>query len=531
MRKICHIDVSLASGRSQKLSPSRLLVALLVSGIALSGCGGAATENKHAGAAPEATTQSGGGTDGHGWIGTGKIKSRLGEFEFKNGYPTEEATKKLNETLVYSRALEAYMDQMHAVSWYNVWKGVAVAGSATPNQMVIWETLMDGQTLLLTGNTETVYGLASFDLKRDGPLVVEVPPMMLGGINDMWQNEIAGIGPTGEDKGKGGKFLLLPPAYAGNVPKGYMVLKCPTYRVSLGVRGFLQDGKPDHAVALMKSTKVYPLSQAASPAAMTFVNGSGKEVSTVFSDNYNFFEDLATLVADEPDDRLRTDERFLLASIGIEKGKPFQPDADRKALLEDAARTASAMARANSYASTDTARMVYSDRRWEWAFIGGSASWDSQGYVNTDRRAGFAYIAIGMSPAMVKKIVGGGSQYLWTPRDASGNFLDGAKNYVLHIPGNIPVKNFWSIVVYDAQSRSILRNGQPFPSVSPYSGPQANADGSVDVYFGPDKPQGKEKNWIKTDAGKGWFTLFRFYGPLEPFFDKSWKPDDIKEVK
>ncbi len=174
------------------------------------------------------------------------------------------------------------------------------------------------------------------------------------------------------------------------------------------------------------------------------------------------------------------------------------------------------------------------DRAWEWAFIGGSADWDSQGYVNTDRRASFAYIAIGMSPAMVEKHVGAGSQYLWTPRDGSGAFLDGGKRYRLHVPPNIPVKNFWSVVAYDADSRSILRSSQPFPSVSSYTGPAANADGSIDIEFGPEAPAGAaspNKNWIQTTPGRGWFMLFRFYGPLDPFFDKTWRPDDIVEIK
>jgi hypothetical protein len=134
-----------------------------------------------------------------------------------------------------------------------------------------------------------------------------------------------------------------------------------------------------------------------------------------------------------------------------------------------------------------------------------------------------------MSPAMVEKHVGTGSQYLWTPRDASGAFLDGGKRYRLHIPAAIPVRNFWSIVAYDADSRSILRNSQPFPSVSSYTRPAVNADGSIDIEFGPKAPAAGT-NWIETTPGKGWFTLFRFYGPLEPFFDKSWKPDDIVEV-
>jgi hypothetical protein len=492
-------------------------------------CSPPSTENNTTATADTAVS---GGTSRtpQGWIRSETIKSRLGDLDFKNGYPSTETSKKLNNALLYNRAIEVFLDQMHAVSWYNVWKGVAAAGSAAPNQMVIWEHLMDANTLLLTGNTETVYGLASFDLTRDGAVVVEVPAMMLGGISDMWQNEIAGIGPTGEDKGKGGKFLLLPPGYSGAVPKGYMPLKCSTFRVSLGVRGFLQEGKTDHAVALMKTTKIYPLSSASRPGPMTFVNGSGKEVSTVFSDDYNFFEDLATLIETEPADKTTTEEKFLLASIGIEKNKPFSPTAEAKAVLSEAVVTAGAIARVNSFASTDSARMVYNDRRWEWAFIGGSASWDSQGYVNTDRRAAFAYIAIGMSPAMVKKIVGGGSQYLWTPRDADGEFLDGSLSYSLHVPPQVPVKNFWSVVAYDASSRSMLRNGEKFPSISQYTGPEINADGSVDIYFGPSSPSGKEKNWIKTVPGHGWFMIMRFYGPLEPFFDKSWKPEDIRRV-
>ncbi len=469
-------------------------------------------------------------TDSHGWLGADTVKTRSGDFEFRNSYPAGDTTQRLREALVFNRAVEAYLVQMHGVSWYRVWKGVAEAGSGAPNQLVIWETLMNSATLLLTGNTETVYGIAGLDLKRDGPLVIEAPAMLLGGVSDLWQKEIMGIGPTGIDKGKGGKFLLLPPDYAGPVPEGYLSAKASTYGVVLGVRGFQVDGKPDKAVGLMKTTRIYPLAQAAYPPAMTFVNGSHQEIDTIFSDSDQFFDDLAWLIEHEPHDVIPSHERFHLAAIGIEKGKPFRPDAGRRKSFDQAARFAAAYARTNSFSSDDEARLVYPDRVWEWAFVGGSASWDSQGYVNTDRRAAFAYIAIGMSPAMVEKHIGAGSQYLWTPRDAGGAFLDGGKRYRLHIPPNIPAKNFWSIVAYDADSRSILRNAQSFPSVSTYTGPQINGDGSIDIYFSPEAPAGNEKNWIQTMSGKGWFVLFRFYGPLEAFFDKAWKPDDIVEV-
>src|SRR6185369_16151815 len=423
--------------------------------------------------------------ESHAWTGTGTLTTRAGDFEFKNSYPAGDASRKLRDALVFNRAVEAYLVQMHGVSWFHVSKGISEAGPGVPNQMVIWETLMDAQTLLLTGNTETVYGLCAIDLKRDGPVVIEVPSVMLGGLLDLWQRAIMDIGLTGVDKGKGGKLLLLPPDYAGSAPEGYLTGKASTYCVVLGVRGFQVDGRPDKAVAQMKTTRVYPLSKAANPPAMTFVNGSHQEIDTIFSDNLQFFDDLAWMIEHEPHEVIPSHERFQLAAIGIEKGKPFKPGAPRRKLFDEAAQFASAIARNNSFASDDPARLVYPDRVWEWAFIGGSASWDSQGYINTDRRASFAYIAIGMSPAMVEKHVGAGSQYLWTPRDASGAFLDGGKNYRLHIPPNIPVKNFWSVVAYDADSRSILRSGQAFPSVSSYTGPQSNSDGSIDVYFGP----------------------------------------------
>jgi hypothetical protein len=466
----------------------------------------------------------------HGWVGTETLKTRLGDFDFKNSYPTMEAAQRLRDALLFNRAVEVFLTQMHGVSWYRVWKGVGEAGEGVANQVVLWETLMDSATLLLTGNTETVYGLCAIDLKRDGPVVVEAPAMMLGGVSDLWQREVMGIGPTGIDQGEGGKLLLLPPHFNGVVPPGYLSAKSSTYGVVLGVRGFQVDGKPDKAVALMKTIRIYPLSQIASAPTTKFINGSHQEIDTIFSDDGQFFEDLAWMIAREPYEVIPSHERFQTAAIGIEKDRPFKPDPGRRKLLDDAARFAAAIARANSFASDDAARLVYADRRWEWAFVGGSATWDSQGYVNTDRRAAFAYIAIGMSPAMVEKHVGVGSQYLWTPRDASGAFLDGAKNYRLHIPPNIPVKNFWSVVAYDADSRSILRNDQPFASVSSYTHPESNPDGSIDVYFGTKIPAGKDKNWIRTTHGTGWFMLFRFYGPLEPFFDKSWKPDDIVAV-
>jgi len=465
--------------------------------------------------------------DAHGWIGTETVNTRFGNFEFRNGYPTAEATDKLYDLLTFNRAVEAYLHFVTAMSMFYMQKGLNDFGLDAANKFLVFESLLDAQSLYLTPNTETVYGMQFLDLKRDGPTVIEAPPGLLGGFSNMWQESLVGLGPTGVDEGKGGKVLLLPPDYAGTPPAGYLTAKSPTYGVWFGVRAFLVKGQTGPAVALMKTVKVYPLAKAGKPPAMIFVDGSGKAIDTIFPDNYEYFESLAAFVDKEPADVIAPSDRFLLAAIGIEKGKPFAPDAKTKQLLTEAARVAAATARANTFASRDPAARVYPDRRWEWAFVGGNASWDTQGYVNVDNRAAWNYAATGNSPAMVQKVVGAGSQYIMAARDAGGAFLDGAKAYRLHLPPNPPVKEFWSIVVYDTQSRSGLQNGQKFPSASQYTGPVVNGDGSVDVYFGPHAPQGKEKNWIATVPGKGWFTYLRFYSPTEAFFDKTWKPDDI----
>ena len=468
--------------------------------------------------------------DSHGWIGSETINTRFGNFEFKNGYPSAEATDKLYELRTFNRAVESYLHFVTIMSMFYMQKGLTDFGLDAANKFLIFENRLDAHSLYLTPNTESVYGMQFLDLKRDGPTIVEAPSGLLGGFNSMWQQALMDVGPTGVDKGKGGKFLLLPPDHKGEAPAGYFAAKSPTYGVWLGVRGFLVDGKSDQPVGQMKTVRIYPLAEAGDPPAMTFIDGSGKAIDTIFPDTYEYFENLAALVEKEPVNVIPPSDRFLLASIGIEKGKSFRPDTRTKQLLAEAARAGAAMARVNTFASRDPTAQVYPDRRWEWAFVGGSATWDAQGYVNIDNRAAWNYAATGNSPAMVQRTAGSGSQYLVVTRDASGAFLDGGRNYRFHVPPHVPVKAFWSVVVYDALSRSELQNGEQFPSVSQYTGPVANADGSVDIYFGPQAPRGKEKNWVKTVPGKGWFPYLRFYSPTEAFFNQTWKPDDIVET-
>jgi hypothetical protein len=275
------------------------------------------------------------------------------------------------------------------------------------------------------------------------------------------------------------------------VPEGYFVVKSPTYSVNYFLRGFKVDGKADQAVVLIKEIKVYPLPRR--PTRRRWSSSTARASRSTRSTPTTSRSSRCSpqLVNEEPAEVFTPLERFTMQAIGVEKDKPFSPDAKDKALLADAARAGAAMARANSFASNDADTYYYPDRKWQYV---GDVPYNfmKNGVLQVDRRAYVYYMALGNSPAMMAKNVGLGSYYLWTYKDGAGEFLDGAKNYKLHIPAKVPAKDFWSVLVYDSLSRSELQNGQQFPSVSLYCGPKINADGSVDVYFGPKMRSGEE---------------------------------------
>ena len=240
---------------------------------------------------------------------------------------------------------------------------------------------------------------------------------------------------------------------------------------------------------------------------------------------------LNQVVQEEPTDSVDPTTLGFWASVGIVKGKPFSPDARMKKILTEAAAAGDATGRALAYRSREKAAYFFDNRQWKRAFIGGYKFEWQPGVPNLDASAMFFFAATGVTPAMDTQIVGEGSTYPWTAVDANNNPLDGGKNYKLHLPPNIPVKAFWSVIVYDTQTRSMLQTDQQYPSVSSQKKDfQVNADGSVDVWFGPKAPAGKENNWVQTIPGKAWFTILRLYGPLEPWFNKTWRPGDIELV-
>ena len=460
-----------------------------------------------------------------------KVKTRLGELKFFDGYPDKETVDKVYDNLDFQRGVDVFLNTLSGTSLVAFRRGMREVG-CVDGTVGIYETLMDSKSLFLTPNTDTIYAMTWVDLKK-GPVVIELPPEVLGMMDDFWFNYVTDLGIVGPDHGKGGKYLFLPPGYKGEIPQGYFVVKPDTYSNLVFWRGFKVKGKVEPAVESMhKYTRIYLLSQAANPPEQKFVNLSGKAFNTIGGNTYKFYEDVNELVQEEPTESQSPELLGQLAAIGIQKGKPFTPDERMKKILTDAVAVGNATARAISYRPRDPQVYFYPGKAWSTPFVGGSYLFLGDGARLLDARTMFFYNATGVTPAMALQMVGKGSQYALAFVDADKNYLDGSKTYKLTLPPNVPAAEFWSFVVYDTQTRSELQTDQPFPAVgSNTEGLQKNTDGSYDVYFGPKAPAGKESNWIQTVPGKSWFTCLRLYSPLEPWFNKTWKPGEIELLK
>jgi hypothetical protein len=457
-----------------------------------------------------------------------RVETRLGTLRFFDSFPDEATVQMLYDNLDFQRAVQVFLTALPAAWLHAVRTGYQTFGPDNQT-LLITETLMDSRALFPVANTETVYNLAWLDTK-EGPLVIEIPPNVLGFINDFWSRYVGDVGRTGPDRGAGGKYLLLPPEYTGPVPDGYFVLHSRTYGNTIVFRGFIEHGDLRPAVENTKEHyRVYPLARAADPPAMNFVNISGQYFNTIPATDASFFEHVATTVQEEPLESVDPETRGLLAAIGIRKDKPFAPDGRMRPILADAAAVGTATGRALIFSTRHRDAYYYPNSAWKMGWIGNDVQFSPGGVLDLDARVYWAFYAWSVSPAMTVKMVGAGSQYAFSERDAAGHYLDGGETYRLHLPPNIPVKDFWSVLLYDPQTRTMLQTDQRFPSLSSQKVDLVvNADTSVDLYFGPEPPMGKEANWVQTIPGKGWWIGLRLYGPLEPWFDKTWRPGEIE---
>jgi len=460
-----------------------------------------------------------------------RLETRLGTLRFRDGVPDRETARKVYDNLDFQHAVQAYLSSMQVASMAGMRAGLLEVGPAN-RTVLIFEQLMDSKSLWLTPNTTNVYMAVWLELGNE-PMVLETTPNVLGLIDDAWFNYVTDFGNAGPDKGKGGKFLVLPPGYGGPVPTGYHVARTKTYGNWVVWRGFQENGSTRNAVETNKKRfRIYPLSQAANPPAMNFVNMSGKFNNTIHRMDYGIWEEIDQAIQREPAEAGDPEILGLLASIGIRKGKKFAPDERMRAILTEAADVAAATARTLAAFPRDDASYFYpGEGVWTTPFIGGSHEFLQSGARLLDARAYFFFYATGITPAMSAKMVGAGSQYAVAYVDAAGNALDGGKTYKVHLPPNIPAKNFWSFTLYDNETRAMLQTDQRFPAIGSLDkGVKPNPDGSYDIYFGPQAPAGKEGNWVQTVPGKGWNVILRLYGPLEPWFDKTWRPGDPELV-
>jgi len=469
-----------------------------------------------------------------------QVETSIGTLKFLDGAPYPETAESVYDYLDTMRGVDAFLKGMPGASLQALIHGNHDVGAVECHQVMITDKLMDSASLFLTANTSTMYVIPTLNLKRDGATVIEAPMGMLGAFNDAWFRYMQDIGPAGPDKGKGGRYLVLPPDYEGDIPEGYFAVKSKTYNVWVFMRASIAKGLDAAAKNVKENLRIYPLSKKDNPPIMEFISGSGVAFNTIHANNYLFYEHINEWIQQEHIDMLDPETRGLFASIGIEKGKPFRPDERMKKILTDAVAIANAAARSIVWHPRTDGTMkgikVYpgTDSAWLMAWVDKNVFFNGKDgkTMNSDARVMFHYPYTAVTPAMAVTKAGAGSDYGLAYVDSKKMPFDGSKTYKLNIPANPPAKDFWALTMYDNQTRSMLQTSQAFPTVgSQTEGLKQNEDGSYDIYFAPKPPKNFENNWLETVPGKGWFVGLRLYGPLEPWIEKIWRPGEIELVE
>lgn len=459
----------------------------------------------------------------------GTKDTRIGKIEFDKGFPSKKAVDKLYDEIDFQRACQAYIWALPIIGFAE-WQASAAKSLGAGDLDYVLYLSVEDKLGVLTPNASTPYIVAFPDLSKTGPLVVEVPAGPSGGgVLDFWQRPTTDIGLPGPDKGEGAKYLILPPGSPDIQADGYRIFRSPTVNIFVGTRALHPD--PAAADAWIKQLRIYPYAQRDNPPATRFLKPEGRKWSQVPPRGLAYWERLADILNREP---VAERDRFfmaMLAPLGIEKGKPFKPDARQKKILEEATFVGESMAMAISFDKRIEGSRYRPDANWQYVIMF-DPSQEAQNYSQLDERTDYFYEAVTTTKGMVSKTPGIGSAYLGAYElAADGSRFDGGKNYRLHVPPNAPAKQFWSVTLYDVDTRSFIVTKELIADRSSRMDLIKNADGSADIYMGPKAPAGFEKNWIPTVPGRGWFTLFRFYAPTEAYFDHSWALPNIEQVK
>ncbi|MBO9519786.1 MAG: DUF1254 domain-containing protein [Porphyrobacter sp.] len=453
-------------------------------------------------------------------------------YAIEGGFPTEETIRRAYDDADLARAVEAYKFFWPTVSIVGTFRGNENAGLKYNGGFLLLQG-SPAQTAL-TPNSDTPYTGAILDLS-DGPIVFEFPPgALMSVVNDRHQRYVMDMGVPGPDQGKGGKHVILPPEYAGEVPPGYFSGRSSTNKVIVLVRAIPSHGDVAAAIQLLKSVKYYPLDPRRDWNASQWIDiGSTYGQFTAFDweNNLQFWKELHEVIDSEPPYEPYRMEYGRLATLGIEKGKPFAPDARMTEILEKAARLANAQMRVQSFADRRDDRVTWPDRRWEYAGKRPETTiWDLPDRRDLEAREKWFFQAQIESPAMFRRDTHAGSLYWLGLRDQDGVYVDGSKTYRLRIPLPVPAHLFWSVTLYDPETRSEIVTDQAKAALRSLFELAAISGESVDLYFAPTAPVEHEDRWLQTLPGKGWFVYLRLYGPDGPAFDGSWKPGDFELV-
>jgi len=475
-----------------------------------------------------------GGLIGCNQAGQPPASVKATEYTFERSLPSGDTARLAYDNADLDSAIAAYKFFYPTVSIAATWKGNEASGLIANKQLMIMKG--SPRQLVFTPNSDTPYEGANIDL-TNGPMVIELPPgPLMCVVNDMNQRYVMDMGLPGPDAGKGGKHVILPPGYMGKIPAGYFTGTPTTNRVLLLVRAIPPKGDVEAAVAMLKTVKMYPLNQAAEASKVTWFDIGDKAIDYTpvrWEKNLDYWKQLAEIIDKEPPFEAYRMEYGRLASLGIEKGKPFNPDDRMKGILVKAAQIANDEMRVQSFADRRPDRLAWPDRKWEWATLRPeNGTFDTPSYKDLEARTKWFYQAQIESPAMFRRTAAAGSLYWLGTRDAIGAFLDGGKTYKLTVPQPVPAKLFWSVTIYDPDTRSEIVTDQGKAALrSLFELKDISGNQPSELYFGPSAPAGHENQWIKTNPEKGWFTYFRIYGPGAPAFDGSWKPGDFEEVK
>lgn len=445
---------------------------------------------------------------------------------------------KISREVAVQRACQAAIWAMPAVSTWDIAQGIINDLGGKVGDVVQLSEPMTSQHGFLTANDVTPYTVAALTT-ANGPLVVEVPPAtesvnLFGTFVDAWMRPIADVGERGTDKGAGGAYLFLPAGYDGPIPtKGYYVFQLEGYSINFAFRPVSRGNATikDAVEHVRKHLRVYPLAQAASPPETVFLDASGRKWDTLPYYNLTYFQDLWNVVQGEP---IREKDKAmygLLRAIGIEKGQPFNPTDEWVAIYEDGAKCA----------------FNYMQDRWLTPnvmlvpFNGDKNHWQQPNVPPDQAAKGFPFEDRGIPlidprvdvyfwATYLPVVLGGSSFYLMSLHDSDGNLLNGKDTYRLTVPKETPAADFWSAIAYSMVTKGFIRDAQRVGlSSRQLKDMSVNEDGTVDLYFAPKPPKGKEANWVPT--GEDWFSIFRFYGPEKALFDKSFVLPDFKKVQ